>query len=51
MNAAIPLACPLAWLNLGCGSPGSATCKEIREGTPLLLCSSSFSHLKAEARS
>lgn len=49
MNAAIPLACPLAWLNQGHGSLGSATCDETREGTDLLLCGSSFSHRESEA--
>lgn len=51
MNAAIPLACPLAWLDQGHGSLGSATGDELREGTDLLLCSSSFSPCGSEARS
>lgn len=51
MNAAIPLAWPLAWLNQGHGALGSAICDEIREGTDLLLCSSFFSHREPGARS
>lgn len=50
MNAAIPLACPLAWSNQGHSSLGPATRDAIREGTDSLLCSSSFPHRESEVR-
>jgi hypothetical protein len=49
MSAAIPLACPLAWLNQSRGSLGYAAWDEIREGTLLLLCSLFSSHLERGA--
>jgi hypothetical protein len=45
MNAAIPLACPLAWLDQRRGTLGRAAWGEIREGTLLLICSMFSSHL------
>jgi hypothetical protein len=50
MTTAIPVVCPLAWLNRSRDSLGYTALGELREGTVLLLCSSFSSSLGLAGR-